>query len=52
MHDKITSAIDKRKQAVGICLDLSKGFDTVNHCILLDKLEHYEIHGLALEWIK
>ena len=51
LHDKITSAIDERKHAVGIFLDLSKAFDTVNQRILLDKLEHYGIRGLALEWI-
>ena len=52
LHDKITSAIDERKHTVGIFLDLSKAFDAVNHRILLDKLKHFGIRGLALEWIK
>ena len=51
LHHKITSAIDERKHAVGIFPDLSKAFDTFNRRILLDKLEHYGIRGLALEWI-
>lgn len=52
LYEKISAAIDQKEFAVGIFLDLSKAFDTVNHNILFEKLEHYGIRGIALSWIK
>ena len=50
--DKIQRAIENKLYSCGIFLDLSKAFDTVNHSILLAKLEHYGIHGLPNEWFR
>uniref|UniRef100_A0A3P9L4Z8 Reverse transcriptase domain-containing protein n=1 Tax=Oryzias latipes TaxID=8090 RepID=A0A3P9L4Z8_ORYLA len=50
--EEITNALDKKKYAAGIFIDLKKAFDTLNHDILLDKLEVYGIRGLALTWVK
>jgi len=50
--NKIASSIDRSEITIGIFLDLSKAFDTLNHNILFYKLEHYGIRGTALQWIK
>ena len=50
--DRISSTLDRREYAIGVFLDLSKAFDMVNQVILFDKLKHYGIRGLALEWVK
>ena len=43
--DNVRNYIDQGELALGIYLDLKKAFDTVNHPILLSKLEHYGFRG-------
>jgi retron-type reverse transcriptase len=52
LTDKISKAMDESKHTMGIFLDLSKAFDTVNFEILLEKLQHYGIRGICLQWFK
>ena len=52
MVDKITKALDNGDYIIGIFLDFSKSFDTVNHETLLDKLSHYGVRGIAYDWFK
>lgn len=52
LTDKIIEAIDNKEFMVGVFLDFSKAFDTVNHNILLDKLFHYGVQGTALDWTR
>ncbi len=50
--DKITNEIDNKKFSLGIFIDLSKAFDTINHTILLNKLNLYGIRGVANNWFR
>ena len=48
--ENIRSALDKSQFACGVFVDLQKAFDTVDHVILLKKLEHYGIRGIGNSW--
>lgn len=48
--DKIQKAIENKQFSCGVFLDLNKAFDTVDHQILIQKLEYYGIRGVAKDW--
>ena len=50
--DKITAALDKGDIVLGVFLDFSKDFDTVDHQILLNKMYKYGIRGIAFKWME
>ena len=50
LTDNIRHEIDKGNYAYGIFADFKKGFDTVDHHILLKKLEYYGVRGISNKW--
>ena len=50
--NKIMKALDNGDIVLGLFLDLAKAFDTVNHEILLNKMQKYGIRGVSLNWFK
>ena len=52
MINELTNALENGDYVIGIFLDFSKAFDTVNHEILLDKLYHYGIRDNTLHWFQ
>ena len=50
--DKISNALENGEYVLGLFLDFSKALDTVNHNILLIKLEYLGIRDISLQWFK
>ena len=48
--ENIRECIEKSNYGCGIFIDLKKAFDTVNHDILINKLEHYGVRDISLKW--
>ena len=52
IQNSILNAIEKKESPCCLFLDFAKAFDTVNHSILIQKLNHYGIRGNALQLIE
>ena len=50
--DQINSSFEKNNFTLGVFIDLSKAFDTVDHHILISKLENYGVNGNNLHWFQ
>ena len=48
----IQKNLEQGKISIGVFIDLSKAFDTLDHHILLKKLETYGIRGDVLAWFR
>ena len=50
--EDIRKALDDGNIGCGVFVDFQKVFDTVDHQILLAKLNHYRIHRVSNDWFK
>ena len=52
MVDQILESFEYNKYTLGVFFDLYKAFDTVDHSILLEKLELYGVTDRNHSWFK
>ena len=48
----MNNSFERKKFILGIFIDLSKAFDTVDHKILISKLKNYGVRGNNLKWFE
>ena len=51
LTEEISSAMDEKMYTVGVFIDLKKAFDTIDHKLLIQKLQHFGIRGEANMWL-
>ena len=49
--EEIVTANDRNKYTVGVFIDLRKAFDTIDHDLLLKKLDNFGIRGITNTWL-
>ena len=52
LTEKLTKSLDNKSITVGVFIDLKKAFDTIDHSLVLNKLEYYGIRGVTLNWLQ
>lgn len=52
LMEELSSAIDEKKFAEGVFINLKKAFDTIDHNIMLEKMESFGVRGVGLKWLK
>ncbi len=50
--DRISTSVENNETTLGIFLDLTKAFDTIDHDTLLYKLQYYGFRGSVLNWFE
>ena len=50
--ERIQKQLNAGNQTAGVFPDLKKGFDTVGHNFLLEKLDYYGITCVAKDWLR
>ena len=50
--DQMKSSFERNHFTVGVFIDLSKAFDTVDHHIIIKKLNQYGVKGSNIRWFK
>ena len=48
--ENILKALNEKQHVAGVFMDLAKAYDTINHKLLLQKLEYYGVRGVGYKW--
>ena len=50
--DHIAILLDKRSVVCATFIDLRKAYDSLDHCLLLQRISELDVHYEVLEWLK